>query len=129
METPVDQLEQRYVALQRELKYQLEVLQKSEKYERLNENDDWKEVLEDIRAGIKAHETEIAQALVSLSELQPSEREKMFDFILIHQVRKEQIEQALNRPVQILELAKKARTLIPELKEKIRTLQEDLTHA
>lgn len=129
MELPIDQLEKRHQQLQNELRYHTEVLQKSEKYERLIENEDWQDVIKEIKFVVDIHDREIKQALESLAELSPHDRVNANDVMLIHQIRKEQIEEALKEPERILDLAKKARERIPEVKEAIRQLQEELTHA
>lgn len=129
MELPIDQLENRHLALQNELRYWTEVLQKSEKYERLKENEDWQDVFKEIRHVLKVHNDEIAKALDTLTGLGPKDREQANDVVLIHQIRKEQVEEALKEPERILEMAKRARERIPEVKEAIRTAQEELTHA
>lgn len=129
METDYDQLERKHQSLSNELVYWTEVLQKSEKYERLKDDGDWQDVFKEIRHVLKVHDDEIAKALETLSGLNPRDREDANSVILIHQIRKEQIQEALNEPERIADLARRARERIPDIKEEIRKIQEDLTHA
>src|SRR6478736_946632 len=105
MELPISEFEQREKLLQREIAYQLEVLQKAEKYERLMESEDFKAVLKDIEMTVTAHQREIQNALSGLSEYTSKEREEAYVVILSHQILKEQAEQAIKRPLEVLSLA------------------------
>ncbi len=129
MELQADRLEKKTVALQNELRYWTEVLQKSEKYERLKDNEDFQEVFKELRFVAEAHGKEIQTALGTLTQLKTSERLEAYDVILTHQTRLEQIEEALKEPERIIEMAKKARERIPEVKEEMRSAQEELAHA
>lgn len=109
-----------------QIAYLAEVLQKSEKYERLMQDSDFKEVLKDIQQTIDAHDGEIKSCLAQMSEYTVKLEQDAFHAIRIHQVLKEQAQRAMNRPSEILELAKNARTKLPELREQLSKLKEQI---
>lgn len=129
MELPIDSLEQRIHGLENELRFWSEVLQKSEKYERLKDNEDWLDVLKEVQHVADVHETEINNARARLTDVRPKDREEVFDIILVHQMRLEQIKEALGTPNRVLGMAKQARDRIPEIKSRLVELQREVANA
>lgn len=121
-----------------------QALQKAEKYERLQENNDWKEYLEDLRVLIGAIQKDIDFAVMMMvdapnttvvkmgesgKEATVSSKQDWADFIIQKKVRKDTIEGWLTEPEKILFLAKQSRDLLPKLKEKISVLEAGENHA
>lgn len=96
-----------------------EMLQKSEKYERLKGNPDWEGVKEDIKIVCDIHRREIKYATEMLPRLSFFKRMKTVDFITEHQIRLEQLEEALQEERRILEAGRLARETLPLLRERL----------
>jgi hypothetical protein len=112
--------------LESKLAYAKEILQKSEKYERLMEDADFKAFLKDFEEGFSVHAKEIEGALSSLTMASPREQEDLFRMILIHQAKKEMLKQLVERPSEIIRLAQSKRREIPDLETQIAHLKENL---
>jgi hypothetical protein len=121
-----DQLQSRVTETEREIVYWQEVLQKSEKYERLMQDTDFQELLKDIGQTIDAHKEQIEQCLNGMSEYGPRALADAQHTMFIHQILKEQAELAMTRPKKILELSKEARKKIPMLEDQLKTIKESL---
>jgi len=126
MENSYDQAIVKVESQERELAYWKEVLQKSEKYERLMADQDFLDVLEDMVQTVRAHESEIKKCLEGMSEYTPKMLEEAQHTIFVHQVLMEQASLAVERPRKILELAKEARKKIPDFENKISKLKEEV---
>jgi hypothetical protein len=126
MELDLDQLQLALNQMESDLAYQEEVLQKSEKYERLMADGDFKDFLKDFKEGFKIHGEQIQEAMGELTQASPRRQEDLFRIILIHQSKKESVEALTERPAQLVRLSKEAQKLIPELKEKIAKAREEL---
>jgi hypothetical protein len=129
METEYGQIEIKVQSLEREIAYWKEVLQKSEKYERLMQEPDFLEVLKDLDQGIEAHDNEIEKCLDGMAEYSPKLLAEAQHTIFVHQILREQSKKARNRPKEILELAKEARKRIPELEDNLKKVKEELRNA
>lgn len=110
--------------VQKAIAYWEEVLQKSEKYERLMQDSDFTDILKDIQQTIDLHDTEIKFCLEKMSEYTPKLEQDAFHSIRVHQILKEQAAHAMRRPQEIVELAKKARVTIPQLQDQLNKLKE-----
>lgn len=128
MESIADGISFEAESMERELGYWKEVLQKSEKYERLMADDDFKDVLKDIQHTVDAHHEEIKKCLEGMAEYGPRQLADAQHTLFIHQVLEDQAVMAVKRPKEILELAKEARKKIPLLEENIKRKQEELTN-
>lgn len=121
-----------------------EILHKSEKYERLIENSDFKAFLDDLKIVISLHEREIKfgqslmieapnQSYVKMSdtgkEMIVSSKSDWMDFIIRHAVQKDTLENWLKEPRDIIEKAQKARAAIPVLKKQLSELEKENANA
>jgi hypothetical protein len=128
MEDAIEQASTRTGMIENEIKYWTEVLQKSEKYERLMQDSDFKDVLKDIEQTVAAHENEIKMCLDGMSEYTPKLEVDVWHSIRVHQILKEQAQWAMKRPQETIELAKQAREKIPALKKQLMELKETISH-
>lgn len=126
MQDQIDSLKLVHKQVEAEIAFLVEVLQKSEKYERLMQDSDFKDVLKDIQQTIDAHDGEIKSCLAQMSEYTPKLEQDAFHAIRVHQILKEQAQHAMKRPEEILALAKNARTRLPELQEQLSKLKEQI---
>lgn len=139
MLTPEDELKGKKETVEENIQLAEDILRKAEKYERLKGNPDWEGVLNDIKVLMGLHDREIANALAQLTAVRPSGtmaqdkkvygRDDWFDFILGHQIRKEQLQEALNEQKRILDAAKMAREALPKLKEQLEKMDLELANA
>lgn len=139
MLTPENELKGSKETMEGNISLAEDILRKAEKYERLKGNPDWEGVLEDIKVLMGIHDKEISNALAQLTSVRPSGtmaednkvygRDDWFDFILMHQIRKEQLQEALNEQKRILEAAKMAREALPKLKDKLEKIDLQLANA
>jgi hypothetical protein len=120
-----------------------QALDKSEKYERLNDNTDWKGFWDDVKILIGKHDQEIRMAESYLTDAPNTTYVKMdgdsqkvvsskadwLDFIVRHQIQKQELERWMSEPKWILEMAEQARKQIPILKEKINLMKKGENHA
>lgn len=125
MELDVEKAEIAIQQMESDLAFQEEVLQKSEKYERLMQEQDFKDFLADFKEGFAIHAAQIKEALEELSQASPRRQEDLFRIILIHQSKKESVEALTSRPEILVKLSKEAQKKIPELKEKIQKAKEE----
>lgn len=133
--TPEDELKQKKAVVEDNLKLAEDILKKAEKYERLKGNPDWEGVLEDVKVLIGIHGKQIENALSQIVDVRPTGsvaenkvvygRDDWFDFILQHQVRKEQLMEGLNEQSRILEAAELARKSIPILQKQLDQFKEN----
>jgi hypothetical protein len=126
MENPIDQIAATVPELEKAISYWTEVLKKSEKYERLMADSDFPAVLKDLEQTVQAHQAEIDSCLEGMSQYSPKLLEDASHTIFVHQILKEQAEMAMKRPQQVLDLAKKARTELPELREQLSRAKETI---
>lgn len=129
MENSFEVIELQVKELERELAYWREVLQKSEKYERLMADPDFLEVLEDMNETVRAHEKEIKTCLDGMSEYSPKMLGDAQHTLFIHQILLEQSKLAIERPRKILELAKESRKKVPDLEQQISRLKVEVQNA
>lgn len=125
MELEIEQEALKRDQLRKEIAYWNEVLQKAEKYERLLSDEDFKSVLKDLEAVVNAHQSQIEIGLESFSELDPVKLKDAQHIVFIHQMKKEYVQKAMQRPKEVVDLAKMARKNIPELEDQLRHLQGD----
>ena len=117
-----------------------DALKKSEKYERLKDNADWKGFLDDLKVIESLHEREIAMGESMLtdapntgylkmsakgSQEYVSSRQDWIDFIVRHQIQKAECSTWIKEPESIIAMAAMAREKLPSLKEKLM----ELSHA
>lgn len=117
-----------------------EMIAKSEKYERLQENPDWQGYLGDLKVLIGLHEREIRQGVASLveaphnsfvrhnaqgEEIIVNGKLEWSDFVVRHQIQKDELETWLKEPERIVEGARQAREHMPVLKQKLDILTKD----
>lgn len=113
-----------------------EAVAKSEKYERLKDFKPWQDYLGDLKILIDVHDREIKFGLQMLAEAPHttyvrhatdgsgkeqvvSSKMDWVDFIVRHQIQKEEASNWMTEPDRILELARQAREQVPLLKEKL----------
>lgn len=114
-----------------------EAITKSEKYERLEENQDWKEFWKDIEILIGVHDKEILMGISMLPDAPNntvvktndagkqavvSSKQDWMDFIIRHEIQRDELKSWMKEPLRILELARQARERLPELREKRKRL-------
>jgi hypothetical protein len=126
MDLDIDQLQLALNQMESDLAYWKEVLQKSEKYERLMEDEDFKDFLKDFKEGFAIHGEQIKEALEELSQAGPKRQDDLFRIILVHQSKKESVEALTERPKKIVELSREAQKKIPELEEKIAQAKKEI---
>lgn len=114
-----------------------EALEKSEKYERLNENKDWKGYLEDLKILESLHDKEIQMGVMLMvdapnhgymkkeleKETYVSGKQDWTDFIIRHQIQKAELSNWIKEPERILAMASLAREKLPVLKKKLEELE------
>ena len=114
-----------------------EAIAKAEKYERLKENPDWQGFMEDLKALSNLHEKEIKwgrQMVIQApndgylkinqggkQEYVSSKRDWM-DFIVEHEIRKEECDKWEKEPGYIMSMAAMSRQDLPVYKEKLKEL-------
>lgn len=91
-----------------------------EVYERLRENEDFKKHQERLKMFVKYHEANLSVALSLFPKLVGEKREDLHLTMVQSQVRKEQIQEFIDEPDQVIAVAKNARTRIAELEEKLK---------
>jgi hypothetical protein len=128
MEDAIEVASNKVEQIENAIKYWTEVLQKAEKYERLMQDTDFKEVLQDIQGTVDAHDGEIKSCLDNMSQYNPKLEADAWHSIRVHQILKEQAQRAMKRPSEVVELAKKARTELPELTKQLSQLKETISH-
>jgi len=98
--------------------YQEEIIKASARYERLLANKDFQDVLTDLKNLVKLHQDEIL-GFLRVYSLTSSFFKKMrlVEVMSQHQIRKEQIEEAINYPSLIVQNAEIAREDLAKLKE------------
>ena len=128
MITEEDRVRERQDKLHDSIRLCQDILKKAEKYERLKDNDDWKGVLEDINILRDLHRREIDSAQKMMTRQSFFRKMRTVDFIVEHQIRLEQIEEALKEMDRIIAAAKIARERLPEFQTQLRE-QEELVHA
>lgn len=114
-----------------------EVLAKAEKYERLKENKDWQEYLNDLKILVDLHDREIRLGVTMIPDApnsayiktddfgKPSvvsSRADWADFIARHEVQRMELSNWIKEPDRILAMASMAREKIPVLKEKLKEI-------
>ena len=129
MEDAIEVAQNRVHQIENGIKYWTEVLQKSEKYERLMQEQDFKDFLLDFKEGFAIHAEQIKEALEELSQASPRRQDELFRIILVHQSKKESVEALTGRPEVLVRLSKEAQKKIPELKEKIKKAKEEVHNA
>jgi hypothetical protein len=128
MENPIDQIAATVPEFEKAIAYWTEVLQKSEKYERLMAESDFLAVLKDLEQTIQAHQAEIDTCLEGMSQYSPKLLQDASHTIFVHQILKEQAQMAMDRPKKIIELSKKARTELPALQEQLGRAKEAIAN-
>lgn len=128
MNDPIEVAQGQVEQIENAIKYWTEVLQKAEKYERLMQETDFKEVLQDIQGTVDAHDGEIKSCLDNMSQYTPKLEADAWHSIRVHQILKEQAQRAMKRPQEVVELAKKARTELPELTKQLSQLKETISN-
>lgn len=111
-----------------------EAITKAEKYERLQENPDWKNYLKDLEIRAGMHDREIQLALSQLDEAPNnshvgadgkvvSSKMDWVDFIRNHKIRADLYREWIQEPESILKFAALARQTLPDLKKKLSAFQ------
>jgi hypothetical protein len=114
-----------------------DALAKSEKYERLQENSDWKEYLNDLKVLASLHEKEIRMGEMMLldapntgyikhegdKEVFVSSKEDWLDFITRHEIQRQEAEKWMSEPERILKMAAYSREKLPLLKKQLDEIQ------
>jgi hypothetical protein len=115
-----------------------EAMAKAEKYERLKENKDWLGYLDDLKILAGLHENEIKMGQSMLidapntgyvkhddfeKEVYVSSKKDWTDFIIRHQIQKQEAENWIKEPERILTMATMARERLPILKEKLAEIE------
>ena len=110
-----------------------DAIQKAELYERLEENSDWKAWKELLRKASALHEQEIQQGIKALinapgstivratqgGDVIISSRDDWQEFITRHEIMRSNLEEWLKEPGLMIGLARKAREVLPGLKERL----------
>lgn len=107
-----------------------ETIAKSEKYERLQDNPDWKSFLGDMKVLADLHEKEIQTGTMLLIDAPNdghagsegtyiSSKQDWVDFIIRHQIQRQECLKWIEEPDRILAAARMAREKLPLLKEKL----------
>lgn len=111
-----------------------EAMAKAEKYERLQDNKDFKGFLEDLNILVGLHEREIAMGVSSLPDAPAtgymrtddfgkqqlvSSKADWADFISRHEIQKKELLNWIQEPERILKMASLAREKLPLLKDKL----------
>lgn len=117
-----------------------EALAKAEKYERLNENKDWKGYLEDLRIVSEIHGREVESGVQMLmdapnnghvkkddfgKEIYVSSKADWTDFIVRHQIQKLEAMTWLKEPERILKMAALCREKLPFLKNQLAEIESE----
>ena len=93
-----------------------EIIRASARYERLESNQDWIDSCKDLENLIEIHKSQIEGALTQFAEAAFLDRFKIEQFIIVHQIRMEQIKEAINYPKRIIHQANEAREWLAEHK-------------
>lgn len=116
-----------------------EIISKAEKYERLKDNKDWQEYLNDLKILGELHEKQIkvgVQALVDApnsghvkremeKDVYVSSKQDWLDFILRHQIQMMECDKWIKEPERILTLAKMSRDHLPKLESKLKEFSSE----
>ena len=139
METEESKERNKIDLLERQIKTCEEGIAKAEKYERLKDNQDWKDFILDLKILAEKHDQEIKNAEVYLldapntgylkldatgRQAYVSSREDWIDFIVRHQIQKEENLKWLKEPDYVLRFAALSREKLPEFQKHLR----ELTH-
>lgn len=89
-----------------------EVLKAAAIYERLDANPDFQQAVEHMRGVMKIHDEQIAGYQAMLETASFFKRIKLMDVIVVHQIRKNQIQEAINYPKRIMFQAQQAREFL-----------------
>jgi hypothetical protein len=122
--------------LERKIGLYEETIAKAEKYERLKENKDWQGFLEDLRKLIELHDKEIKMGTMmladspnngyvkieNLKQAYVSSKEDWTDFLVRHQIQRQELQHWVEEPDRILTLAGLARNGLPALKDQLKEL-------
>jgi len=126
MNLPEEDLVIKIKQIESDIAYAKEVLQKSEKYERLIRDPDFKDFLKDFEEGFQIHGDQVNQSLAMLTDSSPRQQEDLFRIILIHQSKREAVKALTERPMQIVKLADEKRKQLPILEKELETIRGEL---
>jgi hypothetical protein len=107
-------------ALEEEKQEAEEIIKAAAIYERLDSNPDFQQAVEHMKGLVKVHEAEIGGWMAQMESASFFKRIKIMDTIMVHQIRKSQIQEAIAYPKRIVFQAQQAREFlrITRLKEK-----------
>lgn len=108
------------VVQEEQKKYLEEVIKASSKFERLLSNSDFLELLKDMEDVIKAHQEQINGFMHSMIGTSIFKQMRILSVIQVHQIRMEQLKEAIARPKQIVLMAQSAREEIKNMKHSIK---------
>lgn len=101
--------EKEQASLTEQIKYCKEVIRAAARYERLMALKDFTDLLEDLKNLIKIHEQEINGWTTLTEGASFFKRMRLNDTILVHAIRKNQLNEAINYPAKIIAAAREAR--------------------
>lgn len=118
METPQAAEDKRKTLVENKIQFLREIITASARYERLNANQDFIDILNDLKNIVAMHKAEIEGYLTAYS-LTSSFFKKMrlAEVMGQHQMRMQQIQEAISYPASIIQKAVDARTEIAKLIE------------
>lgn len=121
METELMLEEKKQRIVEEKKKFLKEIIDASARYERLLANSDFINVLSDLKNLCKLHEDEI-QGYLKAYSMSTSffKRMRLMEVLGQHQLRKEQIENAINYPAMIVSKANEAREDLAKISEQER---------
>ena len=135
MLTELDQEKNQVKKLENSVRLCEEAISKAEKYERLEENKDWKEFWEDMKVVISLHDREITMACSMIpdapshpyikhddqgKETVVSSKADWADFISRHEIQRQELKNWIQEPDRIIRLAALAREKVPILKDRLK---------
>lgn len=95
-----------------------EIVKSAGVYERLEANQDWIEHKKHLEDLTKIHKGQIDGWMGQMAAASFFKRLKMLDVALVHQIRKEQLEEWINYPSRIIQQANQAREILADLRKK-----------
>lgn len=117
METPQAAEEKRKLLRDEKIKFLQEIISAAARYERLLAVQDFQDILTDLKKLVELHETEIRGYLAAYSMSSSFfKKMRLAEVLGQHQLKKTQIEDAINYPQQLVDKASEAREEIAKLK-------------
>lgn len=94
------------------------VIRAAAKYERMEALKDWHDIQEDLENVVKIHKGQIEGYLGEMVGTSFFKRLRLIDVVMVHQIRMDQIREAINYPKRIVHQAREAREWLDQQRQK-----------